>query len=158
MHDTYFTTITSGVGYVQKNSKNKNTLSDFTLPLQMHVQNHGRVQNFWFYPFRKKLKENPGMNGPISQGSTQIRYCKKKWKVFFLTPPPESATLTPFTYYVFMYFEADHRPVRNGWLPLPYVENPFSTWKNCLWFKHTAIKETHQILASSKLTTSVHIT
>ena len=26
----------------------------------MHVQNHERVQNFCFYPFRKKLKENPG--------------------------------------------------------------------------------------------------
>ena len=26
----------------------------------MHVQNHERVQKFWFYPFRKKLKENPG--------------------------------------------------------------------------------------------------
>ena len=25
----------------------------------MHVQNHERVQNFCFYPFRKKLKENP---------------------------------------------------------------------------------------------------
>ena len=47
--------------YMQKNSQNKNTLSDFILPLQMHVQNHERVQKFWFYPFRKKLKENPAM-------------------------------------------------------------------------------------------------
>ena len=59
MHNTYFNTITSGVGYVQKNSQNKNTLSDFFLLLQMHVQNHERVQSFCFYPFRKKLKENP---------------------------------------------------------------------------------------------------
>ena len=36
----------SGVGYMQKNSQNKNTLSDFILPLQMHVQNHERVQKF----------------------------------------------------------------------------------------------------------------
>ena len=33
----------SGVRYMKKkNSKNKNTLSDFILPLQMHVQNHER--------------------------------------------------------------------------------------------------------------------
>ena len=51
--------ITSGVGYMQKILKIKNTLSDFILPLQMHVQNHERVQNSCFYPFRKKLKENP---------------------------------------------------------------------------------------------------
>ena len=50
------------IGYMQKISQNKNTLSDFILPLQMHVQNHERVQNFWFYPFRKKLKENPVVN------------------------------------------------------------------------------------------------
>ena len=62
MHNTYFNTITSGVGYVQKNSQNKNTLSEFFLPLQMHVQNHERVQNFCFYPFRKKLKENPDLH------------------------------------------------------------------------------------------------
>ena len=59
MHNTDFNVITSDVGYVQKNSQNKHTLSDFFLPLQMHVQNHERVQNFCFYPFRKKLKENP---------------------------------------------------------------------------------------------------
>ena len=47
---------------MQKNSQNKNTLSDFILPLQMHVQNHERVQNVWFYPFRKKLKENPAVD------------------------------------------------------------------------------------------------
>ena len=50
---------TSGVGHVQKNSQNKNTLSELFLPLQMQVQNHERVQIFCFYPFRKKLKENP---------------------------------------------------------------------------------------------------
>ena len=34
----------------------------------MHVQNHERVQNFCFYPFKKKLKENPGkLTVPISQ-------------------------------------------------------------------------------------------
>ena len=49
-----------------KNSQNKNTLSDFILPLQMHVQNHERVQNFCFYPFRKKLKENPGSHGMVA--------------------------------------------------------------------------------------------
>ena len=49
----------SGYGYVQENPQNKNTLSDFFLPLQMHVQNHERVQKFCFYPFKKKLKENP---------------------------------------------------------------------------------------------------
>ena len=48
-------------GTRKKNSQNKNTLSDSFLPLQMHVQNHQRVQNFCFYPFRKKLKENPGL-------------------------------------------------------------------------------------------------
>ena len=60
IHDAYFNTIISGIRYMQKNSQNKNTLSDFILPLQMHVQNHQRVQKFRFYPFRKKLKENPG--------------------------------------------------------------------------------------------------
>ena len=29
----------------------------------MLVQNHERVQKFCFYPFRKKLKENPGTKG-----------------------------------------------------------------------------------------------
>ena len=45
---------------MQKDSQNKNTLSDCNLPLQMHVQNHERVQTFWFYHFRRKLKESPG--------------------------------------------------------------------------------------------------
>ena len=60
MHNIYFNTITSDVGYVQKILKIKIPFQIFFLPLQMHVQNHERVQNFCFYPFRKKLKENPG--------------------------------------------------------------------------------------------------
>ena len=33
-------------GWRLPNSQNKNTRSDFILPLQMHVQNHERVQKF----------------------------------------------------------------------------------------------------------------
>ena len=33
----------------------------------MHVQNHERVQKFCFYPFRKKLKENPAVGPPPPQ-------------------------------------------------------------------------------------------
>ena len=52
-------------GTCKKKSQNKNTLSDFILPLQMHVQNHERVQKFCFYPFRRKLKETPGLKNSL---------------------------------------------------------------------------------------------
>ena len=44
----------------------------------MHIQNHERVQNFWFYPFRKKLKENPAaesnFEGPFGRSVSVGRY------------------------------------------------------------------------------------
>ena len=58
--------------------QNKNTLSDFILPLQMHVQNHERVQNFWFYPFRKKLKENPAGKSYFLLTKLWMSICKDK--------------------------------------------------------------------------------
>ena len=67
-----------------KNSQNKNTLSDFILPLQMHVQNHERVQNFCFYPFRKNLKGPYANHILIPQGSTgSSTFFDIKWKPIF---------------------------------------------------------------------------
>ena len=69
-----------------KKSQNKNTLSDFILPLQMHVQNHEREQKFCFYPFRKKLKENPVVWTRLTwlwQISTvQIAHNEWAWAIF----------------------------------------------------------------------------
>ena len=62
MHNTYFNTITSDVGYVQKKIlKIKIPFQNFFYPFRCMFQNHERVQNFCFYPFRKKLKENPDL-------------------------------------------------------------------------------------------------